>query len=59
MYSKEVLNMWVWFLVGFIVGIICGFMGSALATVSKQREYEDKLWQLERERIKMNYESRE
>lgn len=49
--------MWVGFLIGFIVGIVCGFMGSALATVSKQREYEDKLWQLER--MKMKYESRE
>lgn len=59
MYSKDVLHMWLGLIIGFFIGLICGFMGSALATVSKQREYEDKLWQLERERMKMIYESRE
>ena len=56
MYFKEVLHMWLGLIIGFFIGLICGFMGSALATVSKQREYEDKLWQLER--MKMKYENR-
>ena len=49
--------MWVYLVVGFFMGLVSGFMGCSLATVSKQREYEDKLWELER--LKAQYENRE
>ena len=32
---------------------MCGFMGVALATTSKQREYEDKLWELEKLKMRL------
>ena len=49
--------MWLGFVIGFIVGLAGGFTGCSLATLGKQRDYEDKLWELER--MKMQYESRE
>lgn len=51
--------MWVYFVAGFILGGVCGFMGISLATSSKQREYEDKLWELERLKWRLENENRE
>lgn len=45
--------MWVYLVIGFAIGLVAGFMGCALATVSKQREYEDKLWELEKMKAKL------
>lgn len=48
--------MWVYLVIGFAIGFVAGFTICSLATISKQNEYEDKLWELER--LKMEYENR-
>lgn len=45
--------MWVYLVIGFAIGLVAGFIGCSLATVSKQREYEDKLWELEKMKAKL------
>lgn len=45
--------MWVYLVIGFAIGLVAGFTGCSLATVSKQREYEDKLWELEKMKAKL------
>ena len=50
--------MWVYFVAGFILGGVCGFMGVSLATSSKQREYEDKLWEVERLKWRLEHENK-
>ena len=49
--------MWVSFLVGFVAGFITMFLGWALMSMGKKNEYEEKLWELEK--LRMKYESRE
>ena len=51
--------MWMYLVIGFAIGLVAGFMGCALATVSKQREYEDKLWEVERLKWRLENENRE
>ena len=51
--------MWVYLVIGFAIGLIAGFIGCALATVGKQREYEDKLWEVERLKWRLEHEDRE
>jgi TRAP-type C4-dicarboxylate transport system permease large subunit len=50
--------MW-WFVAGIVVGVITTIMCMALASILKKTEYEDKLWELERLKEKLLYESRE
>ena len=51
--------MWVYFVIGFGIGVIVGFMGLSLATSSKQREFEEKLWEVEKLKWRLENEVRE
>lgn len=54
--------MWAYLVIGFAIGLVAGFMGCSLATVSKQREYEDKLWEVEKMKARLErkiHENRE
>ena len=47
-----------WFVAGIVVGIVATIMCMALASIIKKTEYEDKLWEVERLKWRLEHESR-
>ena len=50
--------MWVYFIIIFLVGAVIGFVICVLASMGRQREYEEKLWEVERLKWRLEHESR-
>ena len=57
MYFKGGIIM-LWFVAGIVVGIVATIMCMALASIIKKTEYEDKLWEVERLKWRLEHESR-
>ena len=47
-----------WFVAGIVVGIVATIMCMALTSIIKKTEYEDKLWEVERLKWRLEHESR-
>ena len=57
MYFKGGIIM-LWFVAGIVVGIVATIMCMALTSIIKKTEYEDKLWEVERLKWRLEHESR-